>query len=242
MSQLDSVQSAQEDLEQFFVERMDELEAQIQSAGPAKDTVAKVAEEFRTFRELMFKMLGLLRKQIAECSRVVDCLETRTRRKALIFTGFAEAEKEDCRALVLDVLHKRMALPDISSSSITACHRLGAASKGSTRSRPILVRFANVDCRSAIWKAKTGLKGSGVTVKEFLTRTRQTVFSRARLHFGITSCWTQDGVIVVRSPDGARLKISSLVELERLVAKFPKKAGESAAATGSKPGTGARRN
>ncbi|KAJ8735941.1 hypothetical protein PYW07_007561 [Mythimna separata] len=241
MSQLDSIQSAQNDLEQCVSKRMDELEAQIQCAGPAKDTVARVAEEFRTFRELIFKMLGLLRRQIAECSRVVDSLETRTRRKALIFTGFAEAEKEDCRALVLEILHKRMALPDITSSSITACHRLGAASKGTTRSRPILVRFSSVDSKSAIWRTKSRLKGSAVAVKEFLTRTRQTVFSRARLHFGMTSCWTQDGVIVVRSPDGARLKISTLEELNLLVAKFPKRAGESAAATGSKPGTEVRR-
>ncbi|KAJ8737099.1 hypothetical protein PYW07_000370 [Mythimna separata] len=242
MSQLDSIQTAQKDLEECVTKRMDELEAQIRSAGPAKDTVAKVAEEFRTFRELMFKMLGLLRKQIAECSRAIDGLETRTRRKALLFTGFAEADKEDCRALVLDIVHKRMALPDISSSSIITCHRLGVASKGTTRSRPILVRFSSMDCKSAIWRAKSGLKGSAVAVKEFLTRTRQTVFSRARLHFGMSSCWTQDGVIVVRSPDGARLKISSLEELDLLVVKFPKRAGESAAATGSKPGTGAQRN
>ncbi|KAJ8708916.1 hypothetical protein PYW07_013520 [Mythimna separata] len=234
MSQLDSIQTAQKDLEECVTKRMDELEAQIRCAGPAKDTVAKVAEEFRTFRELIFKMLGLLRKQIAECSRAIDGLETRTRRKALLFTGFAEADKEDCRALVLDIVHKRMALPDISSSSIITCHRLGVASKGTTRSRPILVRFSSM--------AKSGLKGSAVAVKEFLTRTRQTVFSRARLHFGMSSCWTQDGVIVVRSPDGARLKISSLEELDLLVVKFPKRAGESAAATGSKPGSGAQRN
>ncbi|KAJ8718252.1 hypothetical protein PYW08_002078 [Mythimna loreyi] len=242
MSQLDNIQSAQKDLEQCFMKRMGELEAQIQSAGPAKDTVAKVAEEFRTFREIVFGMLGLLRKQIAECSRAIDSLETRTRRKALLFTGFAEANKEDCRALVLDVVQKKLALPDITSSSIKVCHRLGAPSKGSMRSRPILVRFSNVDCKSAVWKAKSLLKGSPVTIKEFLTRTRQIVFSRARLHFGMTSCWTQDGVVVVRSPDGTRLKISSLEELDHLVAKFPKKAGESAAATGSKPGIGARKN
>ncbi|KAJ8722540.1 hypothetical protein PYW07_003720 [Mythimna separata] len=242
MSQLDNVMSAQKDLEESVSKKMGELEAQIQSAGPAKDTVAKVAEEFRTFRELIFAMLGLLRKQIAECTRVADGLETRTRRKALLFTGFAEADKEDCRALVMDVLCKKLALPDITPSSIKTCHRLGTSGKGSARSRPILVRFSSVDCRSAVWKAKSALKGSAVTVKEFLTRTRQIVFSRARLHFGMTSCWTQDGTIVVRSPDGARRKISSLEELNLLVAKFPKKAVESAPVTGSKPGIGVRKN
>ncbi|KAJ8718340.1 hypothetical protein PYW08_002577 [Mythimna loreyi] len=123
MSTLDDIQSAQKNLEECFLKKMEQLEAQIQCAGPAKDTVAKIRDEFRSFRELIFGMLGLLRKQITECSRVVDGLETRTRRKALIFTGFAEAEKEDCRALVLDTVRNKLALPDITASSIKQCHR-----------------------------------------------------------------------------------------------------------------------
>lgn len=225
MSQLDDIQSAQKNLEECFIKKMGELEAQIQCAGPAKDTVAKIAEEFRSFRELMFGMLGLLRKQITECSRVVDALDTRTRRKALIFTGFAEADKEDCKALVLDILHKKLDLRDFTASSIKVCHRLGASSKEPTRSRPILVRFATVDHKSAVWKVKSTLKGSTITVKEFLTKTRQTVFGRARLHFGLSACWTQDGIIVVRSPDGIRHKIVSMVELNPLLVKYPKKTG-----------------
>lgn len=241
-SQLDDIRSAQKNLEECFHKKMGELEAQIQCAGPAKDTVAKIAEEFRSFRELMFGVLGLLKQQIMECSRVVDGLESRSRRKALIFTGFAEADKEDCRALVLDVLRNRLALPDITASSIKVCHRLGASSKGPTISRPILVRFSNVDLRSTVWKAKSALKGSTVTVKEFLTRSRQTVFSRARLHFGMPAVWTQDGFIVIRSPDGTRHKICSLEELNPLLAKFPKKTGESSAVTEGKPDAGVRKN
>lgn len=241
MSQLDNIQSAQKSLEECFLKKMGELEAQIQSAGPAKDTVAKIAEEFRTFRELMFSMLGLLRKQITECSRLTDGLETRTRRKALIFTGFAETDMEDCTALVLDVLHNKLALSDIVASSIKVCHRLGTSKKGTTRSRPILVRFSSVDHKSAVWTAKAALKGSTVTVKEFLTRARQTVFGMARLHFGMPACWTQDGVINIRSPDGKRHKITSLEELNPLLAEFPKKSEVSSAA-GSRPGGEQRKN
>ena len=222
-SQLENIQLAQKSLEDCFLKKMGELEAQIQCAGPAKDTVAKIAEEFRTFRELMFGMLGLLRKQITECSRLVDGLETRTRRKALILTGFAEVDREDCQGLVLDLLHNKLRLPNITASSIKVCHRLGALSKGPKHSRPILVRFTDVDHKSAVWKAKSALKGSTVTVKEFLTRTRQAVFSKARLHFGMPACWTQDGVIVIRTPDGTRHKITSLEELNPLLSKYPKK-------------------
>ncbi|KAL4721190.1 hypothetical protein ACJJTC_000140 [Scirpophaga incertulas] len=97
---------------------MSELEAQIQGAGEAKDTVSKVADEFRTFRELIFNVLGILRKQINECSNIVDNLEMRSRRKALIFLGVKECETEDCKALVLNTLLNTMGLKDIASNSI----------------------------------------------------------------------------------------------------------------------------
>lgn len=220
MSQLAEILSAQKSLEESFTRKMEALEAQIQCAGPAKDTVARVAEEFRTFRELIFGMLGLLRTQISECVKQVDGLETRHRRKALIFQGVAEVDSEDSAAVVLDVITNKLGLKNFSTSSIRVCHRLGAANK--EHHRPILVRFSTYEDKSVVWKAKTRLKGTPISVKEFLTRVRQSVFVRARLHFGMRSCWTQDGVIVLKAFDGSRHKVSSMDELDPLLAKFPK--------------------
>ena len=220
MSQFEEILTAQKTLEDGFIRKMGELEAQIQCAGPAKDTVARVAEEFRSFRELIFSMLSLLRKQISECARQVDGLETRHRRKALIFQGVAETEGEDSSAVILEVIHKKLALKTVTASSFKACHRLGVSNKD--HQRPILVKFSNYDDRSAVWRAKTGLKGTSIAVKEFLTKTRQSVFAKARLHFSMRSCWTQDGVIVVKAPDGSRHKVTSLEELSPLLVKYPK--------------------
>lgn len=220
MSQLDDILSAQKSLEDSFIRKMGELEAQIQSAGPAKDTVARVAEEFRTFRELIFGMLGLLRRQISECAKQVDVLETRHRRKALIFQGIAEVEGEVSGTIILDVVNRKLGLNGVNASSIKACHRLGVANKD--HHRPILVRFASYDDRSAVWRAKTGLKGSSISVKEFLTKTRQSVFVKARQHFSMRSCWTQDGVIVVKTADGIKHKMTSLEELGPLLKKYPR--------------------
>ena len=220
MSQFDDIISAQKTLEDSFIRKMGELEAQIQCAGPAKDTVARVAEEFRTFRELIFSMLSLLRRQISECAKQIDGLETRHRRKALIFQGIAEAEGEVSGSVILDVVNKKLGLKGINTSSIKACHRLGVANKD--HHRPILVKFSSYDDRSAVWRAKTGLKGSPISIKEFLTKTRQSVFAKARLHFSMRSCWTQDGVIVIKTPDGTKHKLTSLEELSPLLVKYPK--------------------
>lgn len=230
MSQLAEVLSAQKCLEDTFTRKMEALEAQIQCAGPAKDTVARVAEEFRTFRELVFSMLGLLRTQIGECAKHLDGLETRHRRKALIFQGVAEVDHEDSTAVILDVISNKLALKNLSVSSIKVCHRLGAANK--EHHRPILVRFSSYEDKSVVWKAKTRLKGTSISVKEFLTKVRQSIFGKARLHFGMRSCWTQDGVIVLKAFDGSKHKVSSMDELSPLLVKFPKSQDPKAQSTG----------
>lgn len=223
MSQLSDIVSAQKSLEECFTLKMQNLEAQIQGAGAGKETVAKVAEEFRTFRELMYSMLGLLRRQINECASQVDAIETKHRRKALIFLGVAESsEKEDCRDLILGILQTKLGLKDTTKASIAVCHRLGVPNGGQRdQQRPVLVRFSQYDVRAAVWRAKTGLKGTSISVKEFLTRPRQNVFNKARLHFGVRSCWTQDGVILIKTSDGKRHRIVTSEDLESIVAGYP---------------------
>lgn len=220
MSQLEDIQMAQKNLEEHFTKKMEELQVQLQCSSTSKDTVAKVAEEFRTFRELIYTMLGLLRNQINECTRAVDSMETRHRRKALIFLGVAETENENCSEVISHIINNKLSLKHMPPGAINVSHRLG--STRGDRPRPILVRFLNADVRASVWKAKTLLKGSSISLREFLTKIRQQVFGKARLHFGIHSCWTQDGVIVIKTPDNGRCKVTSHSDLEPLLLKYPK--------------------
>lgn len=225
MSNLSDIITTQNRLEENITKRLDSLQAQITSAGSSKDTVAKVAEELRTFRELIFGILSLLRQQIRECTKQVDDLETRNRRKALIISGIPEKLSEDCTQSLLDVFNKKMGLSNITKSSIKVCHRLG--SQNEQRHRPILVRFTSMDLKMAVWKAKTKLRGTSLSLKEFLTRARQAVFAKSRLHFGMRSVWTQGGVISIITSCGSRHKITTEEELATLIAKYPKAPGKS---------------
>ncbi|KAJ0173698.1 hypothetical protein K1T71_010847 [Dendrolimus kikuchii] len=79
----------------------------------------------------------------------------------------------------------------------------------------ILMKFhlTDVAIRSKIWSAKTQLKGSGVTLSEFLTKYRHDLFMRARQEFGISKCWSRDGVVFVLGQDGSRHSISRIEDL-----------------------------
>lgn len=175
MTQLLNIEPTQKALEESCTRRMEELEAQLQSAGNAKDTIAKVEEEFRTFRELMYSMLGLLRRQIRECSGAIDGIETKHRRKSMLFMGVPESEGEDSSKIILDITQNKLQLKDHSADSLT-CHRLGASNKEYNRS--ILVRFRSTELRTSVWMMKTALKGSAISLREFLTKARQTAFAR----------------------------------------------------------------
>ncbi|KAL4719092.1 hypothetical protein ACJJTC_017861, partial [Scirpophaga incertulas] len=126
MAHLEGILEGQKSLEEKVNKKMEELQQQLLNAGPHKDTVAKVAEEFRTFRELIFNMIGLLRNQIEECVKHIELFENRHRQKALVFMGIPEVEKESCSKSVLQVIHSKLNLESISTSSIRSCHRLGA--------------------------------------------------------------------------------------------------------------------
>ncbi|KAF9804319.1 hypothetical protein SFRURICE_011934 [Spodoptera frugiperda] len=162
-------------------------------AGTSKDTIARVAEDFRTFRELVFEMLKMLRLQVSEHSRELDEINTRSRRKALIIQGVPEVAGEDCAAVTLGVCNSKLGL-NLTASSIKVSHRLGQPN--ADHHRPVLVRFASTADKMTVWKAKAGLRGSNIVIKEFLTRTRQSVFERARQHFGMRACWTNNSVIL----------------------------------------------
>ncbi|XP_026727504.1 uncharacterized protein LOC113493708 [Trichoplusia ni] len=162
MSQLSDIQKVQAKLGQTFNKRMAELEAQL-TTSTAKDTVAKVAEEFRTFRELMFSMLSLLRQQISDCVHTVDIIETSHRRKALLILGLQESEVDDNVTAVNNILTKKMALTN-SFHSISACYRIGA--RGEEHHRRLLVWFSNVADRNAVWNSKSKLRRSSIAVRE----------------------------------------------------------------------------
>ncbi|CAH2064465.1 unnamed protein product, partial [Iphiclides podalirius] len=92
--------STQNRLEENITKKFNDLQAQISNAGSSKDTVSKVAEELRRFREIIFGILGLLRQQIRECSK----------------------QELTCSQIDSGCLHNKLGLSDISKSALKVCH------------------------------------------------------------------------------------------------------------------------
>lgn len=210
-----------EELSSMFSSRMADFEknlSQSSSAAPTP-TVKTLAAEFYTFKTLVWRTLGLLKSQMDLVLVGLDRLETQSRRKILLIHGVKEDKDENLFHKVTAILSNQMKMSDVQSSAIESCHRLGVKAS----SRPILVRFFNMQVRSSAWKAKTTLKGTKITITEFLTKSRQEVFITARKHFGLKKCWTADGFIIILLPNKSKVKISSVTELKQLIKDSPSK-------------------
>lgn len=211
-----------EELEKLFGSRMQDYEEKLKKATagnePSHSSIASLSCEFSEFKTFVLQSLSKIKTQFELLSQGFDKHETFMRRKILLVHGLPEKKDEVLRDTVLKLFTDTMKIPNVSADYLVVCHRLGFTQ---SRTRPVLVRFLKMEHRHTIWDNKTTLKGTGITISEFLTRTRHRVFTAARQHFGIKQCWTVEGRILVLLPDKTRRKIESWSEIQALIQQHP---------------------
>ena len=220
------LQASQLEIENRLLKRIADFESQLQSSPATTDSLARLTTEFHTFRDLVWEILRHLRKQMADCLGALDGLEMRSRRKALLISGIPELVS-DVPGAVQEIIRDRLNLPE-AAMHLVQCHRLGE--KVSQRPRPVLIRCSSHFDKLSVWRKKTLLKGTPYAMSEFLTRSRQTVFTAARSHFGMRNCWTQDGVIVVKLSENTKRRLTTQSELDELMKVCPSANAPSTAA------------
>ncbi|CAG4984296.1 unnamed protein product [Colias eurytheme] len=146
--------------------------------------------------------------------KLYDQQETRSRRKILLIHGVPEKSQENPSLLVCDILSKHLKLQNFTEDSINRCHRLGQVQEG--KPRPIVLKLTDVKLRDKLWSNKVSLKGSGITLSEFLTKQRHNAFMSARKRFGIDKCWTRDGCIFIIGPNGTRHRATCIADVDAI--------------------------
>ena len=215
---MESLKGSISELMAQFNDRMSKFEAELSqktSESSPSSSSASLAVEFSTFKTFVLEALGCLQRQMEVLAKDVDALEMRGRRKILLVHGVAEVDNEDASLVVADVVRDRLKLDSFSTAAIRRCHRMGSQS-GAGKPRPILVKLQDMDVRDKIWYAKTKLKGSGITLSEFLTKSRHQVFMAARERFGVSSCWTKQGVVYIQGADGTKHRVVTSSELSNI--------------------------
>lgn len=155
-----------------------------------------------------------LKRSIEEKDKKINCLESKlddleqySRRQCLRIFGIEESRQENTDQIAVEIAEKvgvQLSVQDIDRS-----HRIGVRGE---RPRPIILKFTSYRKRSEVFKSKKALKGSGVTIREDLTKTRYNVLQAAINKYGFQSVWTMDGAIIIKVGDTKR-RITSLSEV-----------------------------
>lgn len=214
---MDSIQNSIDALAASFASRLAAVEDRLQKVSPEKvPSVNSIAADFKQLQAFVVSSFSNIQKQLSLLTNECDNMEMRSRRKMLLFHGVPDAKDGDTVEVVTGVINKHLSSLCLQPEHISRVHRMGRLSPN--KPRPILVKFSSVQVRDEVWFSKTGLKGTGVTVSEFLTKRRHRIFVAAREKLGISKCWTSGGRIVALGDDGKRHSITSLEDLERFPA------------------------
>lgn len=228
-----------ESIVKSFGERVEKCEQEIQASAPKN--VSSLASEFLEFKSLIWKCLSMLRSQLELLTLGLDRHETAARRKVLLVHGVKEEIDEQPGMVLKTMLANQLKVSAECLGAIRVVHRLGPIKD--TKTRPLLVRFTTLEARSEVWGLKKGLKGSGMTVTEFLTKSRHNVFVASRKHFGMNNAWTSEGKIIIVLPDKSRRKVESWGDLQPLTSEYPSMdRSQPSQDKGKKPAAGATAN
>ncbi|CAK1546417.1 unnamed protein product [Leptosia nina] len=144
----------------------------------------------------------------------------------LLLHGVPESNNEDVPQVVSKILTETLLVPDASKDALNRCHRMGSTAKNN-KPRPIVIKFIDVALRDRVWFKKTSLKGSDITMSEFLIKSRRDLFLAAREQFGISKCWTSGGSIRIITPGGSRVRVETEADLKDLIESSKNQAASS---------------
>ncbi|KAJ0169198.1 hypothetical protein K1T71_015306 [Dendrolimus kikuchii] len=212
---MDSIKNTMSEMMEMLHKKMSTFEEELQKSSNPSSSTDNLASDFAAFKAFTMQALNALQKQIEIMAHNQDQFDMRSRRKMILLHGIPESKNEDSLKVVFNIVKEYLKLESFTVGSIQRCHRLGR-SPDTKRNRPILVKLNEVKVRDELWFQKTKLKGSEITMSEFLTKSRHDIFMAARLKFGVSKCWTREGQIFILGPDQQRHRISSLNDLNKL--------------------------
>lgn len=214
--------SNMDDIVNMITTRMASIEERLDkattSSEPVHIEITALSREFTDFKTFVWKTLALFKSQLEFLSLGHERHEIFLRKNVLLFHGVADTKTEKIHDVIKKVIVDQVGISEFTGDNIESCFRLGT---NSNKPRPVLVRFKDLEYRQQVWDNKTSLKGTGITISEFLTKSRHNIFMEARRHFGMHSCWSSDGKIVILLPDKSRRKVELNSELQTLKTQFP---------------------
>ncbi|KAF2902696.1 hypothetical protein ILUMI_03475 [Ignelater luminosus] len=155
-----------------------------------------------------------LEKENGDLHKKLDELKQYPRRNSLRVFIILENKNEDTDNLVLDVFNNKLGLK-VTPDEVYRSHRIGAFNPSSKRPRGITVKFTSYRYGDLVFRTKKMLKGTGIIIKEGLTRNRLETLNYAVHKFSFKNVCTTDGIIYINK-NGKEHTCQTINEFEKL--------------------------
>ena len=167
--------------------------------------IAVLVDRYEKKLEEKQSKIDALQRELREST---DELEQYQRRNSIRIFGKEEEAGEDTDCIAIAVSQKLGVNVDL--HDIDRSHRVGRKVAG--KRRPIIVKFVSYRKRNEVFTAKRKLAGTGVTIREDLTRQRLQVLREAIQRFGQENVWSLDGTIIIKNGNN-KVRVKSLEQL-----------------------------
>ncbi len=154
----------------------------------------------------------------SEMVRKLNDLEQYTRRNSVRLFGIPEStdKHENCDNIITNLARDKLGV-NLDVNEIDRSHRVGKKSnEPGKKPRPIIVKLATYRSRQKLIRNRRKLNGTGITIKEDLTRTNQTLLEQVSRTDKVLSSWTTDGRILVLMKLNGKETIRQVTKLEDL--------------------------
>lgn len=215
-------------LDQKLSVKIDVQASEIFTVNKRVDALEKKLADLNSENSALRESIKALSTRVESTNTSNDDLEQYMRGDNLLLHGVplpADGSKEmDIRKLVVDSLTASMPGANLLKEHISVAHRLPLprqlpnASAARTKPPAIVIRFASREERNRILANRRLLKGKSLTLTEQLTHRRAQLLRKAGdlvAQHKLTSAWSHDGKILVKTRSNATTVIGSEVDLEQ---------------------------
>lgn len=151
--------------------------------------------ELETKLNIQDDTIQKLKRENENLIRNIDFIEQETKKNCLRIFNFPEKNKENTKEEVVKLVTSKLSI-GLTEEDIEICYRVGKLGV-SNKPRSILLKMKSYDLRQKIYHTKKTLKGTGIIVREDLTRLRVELLNKIIEKTSVKHVWTEAGKIYV---------------------------------------------
>ncbi|CAG9812893.1 unnamed protein product [Phaedon cochleariae] len=189
--------------------RFTDLENSVASLKSDFDSAQhKIAEKTQSLENTMSDET----RKREEAEMKLEYSDQLSRQTSLRIFNLREMSKENTRTELIDLFNSKMGMK-LKSEDIEICYRVGK--QNNKHSRCTYLKLSNIAVKQNIYAKKKMLKGTGIVVKEDLTKKKVDLVNQIAEKIGFKNVWPENGKIYVFHNERTQL-ITSTNNLQEL--------------------------